>query len=102
MKKFIDEATHGVILFTLGSAVKGSALPLEKKRAFLEAFSSIKQRVLWKFEEPIDDLPENIMLSNWLPQRDILGKKKTWMSRRILTNTVFKYYEYAHLSFLFF
>jgi len=48
-------------------------MPLKHKEAFVAAFASIPQRVLWKFEEPIENLASNIMLSNWLPQRDILG-----------------------------
>lgn len=41
---------------------------------FLNAFASIPQRVIWKYEKPIENLPENVMISNWVPQRDILGK----------------------------
>ena len=73
IQEFIDEAPNGVILFTFGSVVKGSSMPKERKEAFLSAFASIPQRVIWKYEEPIDDLPENVMISSWLPQRDILG-----------------------------
>ena len=73
IQTFIDEAQHGVILFTFGSVVKMSSLPLHQRRAFLDVFASIPQRVIWKYEEPIKDLPENIMISKWLPQRDILG-----------------------------
>ena len=73
IQEFIDEAPNGVILFTLGSAVRGSSLSKEKRQAFLSAFASIPQRVIWKYEESIENLPENIMTSSWLPQRDILG-----------------------------
>lgn len=50
-------------------------MPVEKRNAFLNAFSQIPQRVLWKYEE--DDLPgktDNIMIRKWMPQRDILGR----------------------------
>lgn len=41
--------------------------------AFRDAFSEIPQRVIWKFEEQIENLTENVMLTKWMPQRDILG-----------------------------
>lgn len=39
------------------------------------AFSQLKERVLWKFEEETIDTNENIMIRKWMPQRDILGKR---------------------------
>ncbi|XP_065223734.1 UDP-glucosyltransferase 2-like [Planococcus citri] len=72
IQKFIDEADNGVILFTFGSFVKVSSMPADVVNIFLEVFASIPQRVLWKFEEPLENVPENVMLMDWLPQRDIL------------------------------
>ena len=73
MQEFIDGARHGVILFTFGSVIRASSLPVEQRNSFLAAFASVPQRVIWKYEDPIENLSENIMLSKWLPQRDILG-----------------------------
>lgn len=74
MRKFIDEAAHGVILFSFGSVISSSkSLTLEQRNAFLGAFKSIPQRVIWKFEDKIDNLPKNVLLQDWIPQRDILG-----------------------------
>lgn len=59
----------------MGSLLRGETFPEEKRNAFLYAFSKIPQRVLWKWEG--DVLPgksDNIMISKWMPQRDILGK----------------------------
>ena len=40
----------------------------------LTAFSKLKQRVIWKFEkEDLPNIPENVLISKWLPQSDILG-----------------------------
>jgi len=50
-------------------------LTLEKRKAFLEAFSELSQRVVWKFES--DTLPgqtPNVRIGKWLPQSSILGK----------------------------
>ena len=75
---FLDEAPDGVIYFSMGSNLKSFQMPEDKKQAFLEAFSKLKQRVLWKWE--IDSLPgqpDNVKLGKWLPQSDILGKSLT-------------------------
>jgi glucuronosyltransferase len=74
IKRWLDEAKHGVILFSLGSNVKSTLLPDEKLKIFLDTFAKLKQRVLWKWEA--DELPvklDNVMTSKWLPQDDILA-----------------------------
>ncbi|XP_065223741.1 UDP-glucosyltransferase 2-like [Planococcus citri] len=72
IQKFIEEADHGVILFTFGSFVKVSSMPVNVVNIFQNVFSNIPQRVLWKFEDPLRNVPDNVMLVDWLPQRDIL------------------------------
>ncbi|XP_065219017.1 UDP-glycosyltransferase UGT5-like isoform X20 [Planococcus citri] len=74
IEKFINESKHGVVYFCMGSLLRGETFPPEKREAFLYAFSKIPQRVLWKWEG--DVLPgksDNIMISKWMPQRDILA-----------------------------
>ncbi|KAK8748646.1 hypothetical protein OTU49_015917, partial [Cherax quadricarinatus] len=40
----------------------------------LKVFASLKQRILWKWDQDtMDDLPPNVRLAKWLPQQDILG-----------------------------
>lgn len=52
------------------------------QQILLEAFREIPQRVLWKFEsESLGDLPNNVMIRKWFPQRDILGEYKNILSR---------------------
>lgn len=51
-----------------------SSLPKHIQKAFIEAFAQIPQRVLWKYDGEIEDLPDNIMIKKWFPQRDILRK----------------------------
>lgn len=51
-------------------------MPEDKLNAFIETFRSLKQKVLWKFEnETIKNLPPNVMIRQWLPQNDILAHK---------------------------
>lgn len=71
---FIEGADDGVIYFSLGSNVNSSAMPVEKITAFLEAFSELPQRVLWKWgTDVLEGKPDNVFLSKWFPQQDVLG-----------------------------
>ncbi|EDW04367.1 GH20997 [Drosophila grimshawi] len=74
MQSFLDAATDGAIFFSLGSNVQSKEMPADMLRLFLRVFGSLKQRVLWKFEDDsIGQLPENVMIRKWLPQVDILA-----------------------------
>nr|XP_017087342.2 UDP-glycosyltransferase UGT5-like [Drosophila bipectinata] len=74
LKNFLDGATYGAIYFSLGSQVRSAELPPEKLKIFLDVFGSLKQRVLWKFEnESLNNLPTNVMVQRWMPQADILA-----------------------------
>jgi glucuronosyltransferase len=47
--------------------------------ALMEAFSKVKQRVLWKWEtDRLAGKPPNVKVGKWLPQADILGKSYTY------------------------
>ncbi|CAG9805988.1 unnamed protein product [Chironomus riparius] len=74
IKGFLDSAHDGAILFSFGSMIQGSDLPVEKRNAFIKVFSQLKEKVIWKFEnETLIDKPDNVMTSSWIPQRDILA-----------------------------
>ncbi|XP_023172067.2 UDP-glucuronosyltransferase 2B15-like [Drosophila hydei] len=74
IQDFIKDAKNGVIYFSMGSNLRSKDLPLEKRQALIETFSKLKQRVLWKFEEPnLVGKPENVFISDWFPQDDILA-----------------------------
>ena len=62
-----------MIYFSLGSFTKGDLMPLEMRDKIIEAFSKVPQRILWKYEKELENLPKNIKLTNWAPQQDILG-----------------------------
>nr|CAD7398190.1 unnamed protein product [Timema cristinae] len=73
LDKFISEAKHGVVYFSMGSMIRAETFPEEKRRAFLEAFSELPQRVLWKWEgDELPDKPDNVLTQKWMPQFDIL------------------------------
>jgi glucuronosyltransferase len=49
-------------------------MPEEKRRNFIDAFSTLPQKILWKWESDIlPGQPQNVKISKWLPQQDILG-----------------------------
>ncbi|XP_031625276.1 UDP-glucuronosyltransferase 1-7-like [Contarinia nasturtii] len=77
LQEFMDNSKHGVIVFTLGSAVRSDAMPKEKMEAFLQVFGKLKQNVLWKFEdESFANIPSNVRVQKWMPQSDILAHEK--------------------------
>jgi len=73
LKDFIEKAENGVIFVSFGSVVKASRMPEEKRRIMLNVFSRLKQKVIWKWETPMEDAPANVMLSSWLPQTSLLA-----------------------------
>lgn len=73
LQQFLDTAEHGVIFFSLGSHLQSSKLPKEKMNAFMNVFGTLKQRVIWKFEDESYKVPANVLIGKWLPQSDILA-----------------------------
>jgi glucuronosyltransferase len=70
----LDNASVGVIYFSMGSNLQSSQLSDYKRDAFLKAFSELKQQVLWKWEtDSLPGQPDNVRLGKWFPQADILG-----------------------------
>lgn len=76
IQKFLDEAVEGVVYVSFGANVQWKDMPTDKLNEFLEAFGSLKLKVLWKCD--LTDLPnvsENIFIRPWVPQSDILAHK---------------------------
>lgn len=75
LQKYLDDATDGAIYFSMGSNLQSRYFPEEKRKSILGAFSKLKLKVLWKFEdENLPGIPPNVKLKKWLPQQDILGE----------------------------
>ena len=72
---FLDKSKNGVIYLSFGSALKGSLMTEENRKLLLNVFGRFKQYdVIWKWEtEEMPDKPDNVLLSKWLPQQEILG-----------------------------
>ncbi|CAH2230245.1 jg19999 [Pararge aegeria aegeria] len=73
LKSFLDSSKHGVIYVSFGTNVLPSLLPPEKIKIMTKVFSSLPYDVLWKYDKDIlPGLSENIKLSKWFPQPDLL------------------------------
>ncbi|XP_069682309.1 UDP-glycosyltransferase UGT5-like isoform X2 [Periplaneta americana] len=74
LQDFLDSAEDGVIYFSLGSFVRVESMPADKRDAFVQAFSELPQKVLWKWEkETLPGKPKNVKIVSWLPQMDVLA-----------------------------
>ncbi len=73
-----EASEHGVVYVSFGSVLKAKEMGEGKRRMLLNVFKGLKQRVIWKWEtEEMADKPDNVKLSKWLPQQDILGHPNT-------------------------
>ena len=76
IQNFLDSATDGVIVFSMGSIVQGTDWTVQQREVFVKTFGKLKQKVLWKYEnETLPGNPGNIKISSWLPQRDIIAHR---------------------------
>lgn len=75
LKDFFDSSPEGVIYFSMGSNLQGVMFPEKQRQEIMKAFSKLKQKVLWKWEdEELPGKPANVKIIKWAPQQDILGK----------------------------
>ena len=74
IRKYLDEATDGVIYVSFGTVIKAAFMSDDKRKMFLNTFKDRKEKVLWKWEtETMEGKPNNVMLSKWLPQQEVLA-----------------------------
>jgi glucuronosyltransferase len=62
---------------TFGSYAKTSGFSIDQTNAIFKTFSNLKQRIIMKWEDTnLGNKNENILISKWLPQDDILAHSK--------------------------
>ncbi|XP_046661745.1 UDP-glucosyltransferase 2-like isoform X2 [Homalodisca vitripennis] len=72
MQQILDNSKKGVIIMSFGSLVRTSALQKPIIQMFMNVFSEISQTVIMKYEESLPQAPPNVILREWLPQRDLI------------------------------
>ncbi|XP_053696923.1 UDP-glycosyltransferase UGT5-like [Sabethes cyaneus] len=73
IQTILDSHPEGVIVISWGSILRASTLPSAKREAIVNALRRLSLTVLWKWEDDnIGDLPKNVIIRKWLPQRDVL------------------------------
>ncbi|XP_059045118.1 uncharacterized protein LOC131840922 [Achroia grisella] len=78
LKRFVEEAEHGVIYINFGSVVKSSSMTEEQIKVITSAMAELPQRFIWKWESNAVLAHKNkLYVSKWLPQVDILAHPKT-------------------------
>ncbi|XP_026736022.1 UDP-glucuronosyltransferase 2B18-like [Trichoplusia ni] len=77
LKSYLDSSKNGVIYISFGTNTDPTLLSPERIQVLLKAFAQLSYDVLWKWNG--DELPgrtENIRISKWLPQSDLLRHPK--------------------------
>lgn len=76
LQSYLDDASEGVIFFSFGTNVNLKKLNQDKLWEVFRALGRTERKVLLKYDtdEEISGLPQNILTSSWLPQREVLGK----------------------------
>ncbi|RCN32697.1 UDP-glucoronosyl and UDP-glucosyl transferase [Ancylostoma caninum] len=70
----VSRGSKGAILFSLGSLVKPSDMPVAVRKAFMDAFRTFTDYViLWKDDTQLNSSYPNIYFRDWVPQVDLLG-----------------------------
>lgn len=78
MEEFLNESgPDGFIYLSFGSVIKSTDMPDEQRKVFVNVFSRLRQRILWKWENgTMEGAPDNVRMSKWVPQQDILAHPK--------------------------
>ncbi|XP_059051886.1 uncharacterized protein LOC131846569 [Achroia grisella] len=73
LQSLMDNATNGVIYFSMGSTLKSKDIPKPIVEHLLKIFKGLEQTIIWKFEEQLSNLPKNVHITSWAPQPSILA-----------------------------
>ncbi|KAH8280823.1 hypothetical protein KR054_000260 [Drosophila jambulina] len=74
LQKFMDEAEHGVIYFSMGLDILVQFLPDNMHQPLWQAFSQLRQRIVWKNElSTTPNKTDKIYALDKAPQRHILA-----------------------------
>ncbi|KAI8045765.1 UDP-glucosyltransferase 2-like isoform X1 [Drosophila gunungcola] len=84
LQRFMDEAEHGVIYFSMGLDIMVKFLPEDIQQTLVTSFTKLKQRIVWKNEIfKMPNISDHIYVMEKAPQRHILEHPKV---RLFITN----------------
>ncbi|KAG5316451.1 UD2C1 glucuronosyltransferase, partial [Acromyrmex insinuator] len=76
VRVFLDGATNGALVISLGTNVKWKSIGLDKVKTVILALSKLKQRILWKLDIDVPfEVPDNLMTMKWIMQKEVLSHK---------------------------
>lgn len=76
IRQLLDNASEGVVFFSMGSNIQSTTLPATKRDALVRTFAKLNVKVLWKWEDDnFPDKPDNLYVRKWWPQQDILAHR---------------------------
>ncbi|XP_047519598.1 UDP-glucosyltransferase 2-like isoform X1 [Pieris napi] len=77
LKTYLDSSKNGVIYISFGTNVRANMLCPEKIKVMVNVLSKLQYDVLWKWDnETLINKSENIVISKWFPQSDLLKHPK--------------------------
>lgn len=77
IEKFVSgSGDDGFIVFGVGSIIHMDEMPRPMLDVFIRVFSQLRQRIVWQWRgvNKPGNLSDNILLVDWLPQQDLLGR----------------------------
>ncbi|KYN17144.1 UDP-glucuronosyltransferase 2B17 [Trachymyrmex cornetzi] len=74
VRVFLDGATNGALVISLGTNVKWKSIGLDTIKTVILALSKLKQRILWKLDIDVPfEVPDNLMTVKWIMQKEVLS-----------------------------
>lgn len=74
LKSWLDQATEGVVYFSLGSNVLSVYLNQNTISKLQATFTSLPYKVVWKWEnDTMEGKPDNVFVTKWVSQVALLG-----------------------------
>lgn len=74
LQSWIDgSGSHGTVIVSFGASFASKIVPPHFVLKLLAAFGKLNQRVIMRFGGSPKNIPKNVKLVNWFPQRDVLA-----------------------------
>ena len=72
--QFLTNSKKGVVYMSFGTVIKSSLMSDQTKEIFRKMFLKFSEYdFIWKLDKDVPNLPKNVLVSNWLPQQDVLA-----------------------------